>query len=68
MEREQELKLAAKERSVALQQKANLDAEVAAQLRRERNELHQTMERLCSKHGMAHGERDQAVQEHDEAW
>ena len=35
LERERDLKLEDKERSVALQQKANLDAEVVAQLHRE---------------------------------
>ena len=55
---ERDLKLEVKERSAALQQRANLDAEVIARLRRERNELHQTTERLCSECGTAHKERD----------
>jgi len=67
LEREQDLKLEAEERSAALQQKANQDAEVVARLRRERDELCQTIERLCSEHGTAREERDQAVQERDEA-
>ena len=40
LERERDLKLEAKERSAALQQKANLDAEVVAWLSRERDKLH----------------------------
>jgi len=39
VEKEQEPKLEAKERSTALQQRANLDAEVVARLCRERDEL-----------------------------
>jgi len=35
LERERDLKLEAEERSTALQQKANLDAEVVVRLRRE---------------------------------
>ena len=38
-----------------------------AQLRRERDELRQTIERLHSECGMAHEERDQVVRECDEA-
>ena len=45
----------------------NLDAKVIAQLRMERDELHQTAERLHSKRNTAREERDQAVREHDEA-
>ena len=60
-ERERKLKLGAEERSAALQQKANLDAEVVTQLRRERDELCQTMKRLCSERGTANGERDKAI-------
>ena len=37
-----------------------------AQLRRERDELHQTMERLCLEHGTVHEEHDRAVREHNE--
>ena len=58
MEKERELKLGAKERSMALQQRASLDAEVIARLRKERDELRQTTERLRSEHGAAHEERD----------
>ena len=39
LERERNLKLEAEERSTALQQRANLDVEVIARLRRERDEL-----------------------------
>ena len=59
VEKEQELKLGAKERSTALQQRVSLDTEIIARLRKERDELRQTMERLCSEHGVACGERDQ---------
>ena len=45
----------------------SLDAEVVTQLRKERDELLQTMGRLRSNCGMAHEERDQAVQERNEA-
>ena len=67
LEREQDLKLEAEERFVALQQKANLDAEVVARLRRERYELCQTAKRLRSERGTAREERDQAVREREEA-
>jgi len=67
VEKEQELKLGAEERSVALQQKANLDVEVIVWLRKERNELCQTTERLRLEHSMAREEHDQAVQEHNQA-
>jgi len=67
LERERDLKLEDKERSVALQQKANLDADVVARLRKERDKLRQTVERLRLERGMACEERDQAVRERDEA-
>ena len=67
LEREWDLKLEAEERSAALQQKVNLDAEVVAWLRREQDKLRQTTERLCSECGTACEEHDQAVREHDEA-
>ena len=44
--KEQELKLRAEERSVALEQRAKLDAEVIARLRGEREEQRKTSERL----------------------
>ena len=43
-----------KEKPVALEKRASLDAMVVARLRKERDELLQTMERLCSEHGAAH--------------
>ena len=60
VEREQELKLGAKRRSTAQKQRASLDAEAIARLRKERDELIQTAERLRSERGMAREERDQA--------
>ena len=48
LERERDLKLEAEDRSAALWQRVNQDAEVIARLRRERDELHQTIERLHS--------------------
>ena len=57
-EKEQDLRLGAEERSTALEQRAILDAEVVTQLRKERDELCQTIDRLCSERGVAHGERD----------
>ena len=68
LEMERDLKLEAEERSVALQQKANLDAEVIAWLCKERDELRQATERLHLERGAAHGECDQAIQERNEAW
>ena len=61
LETERDLRRKAKERSVALQQRANLDAKVIARLRKERDELCQTIERLCSEHGTVREERNQAV-------
>ena len=52
---------------MALEQRAKLDAEMVARLRMERDELRYTMERLRSEHGTAYEERDQVVQERDEA-
>ena len=61
LETEQDLRRKAKERSMALQQRANQDAEVISRLCGERDELHQTEEKLHSKRSMAHEERDQAI-------
>ena len=61
VETERELKLRAEERSMALQQRVSLDVEAIARLRKERDELSQTVERLCSEHGTAREEHDQAV-------
>ena len=53
MEKERELKLGAEEKLVALEKRASLDAATIARLRRERDELLQTMERLRSEQGTA---------------
>ena len=60
LEKERDLRLGAKEKLVALEKRASLDAAVVTQLCKERDELIQTMERLRSKCGAAHEERDQA--------
>ena len=65
--KERDLKLGAKEKLMALEKRASMDAKVVARLRKEWDELIQTAERLCSKHGVAHEERDQAFREHDQA-
>ena len=67
VEKERDLKLGAEEMLVALEKRASLDATAVARLHKERDELLQTMERLCSEHGAAHEERDQAFREHDQA-
>ena len=46
---------------MALQQRANQDAEVISWLRGERDELRQTQERLRSERSMTHEEGDQAI-------
>ena len=51
---------------MALEKKASLDAVAVAQLHKEWDELLQTMERLCSEHGTAREERDQALRERDD--
>ena len=65
VEKERELKLGAEEKLMALEKRVSLDAMVVARLPKERDELLQTMERLHSERGVAHKERDQALQEHD---
>ena len=65
--KEWDLRLVSEERSVALEQRAKLDTETVARLHKERDKLCHTAERLRSEHGMAYGERDLAVREHDEA-
>jgi len=50
---------------MALEKRASLDAAVVARLRKERDELLQTTERLRSEHGAAREERDQALRERD---
>ena len=67
VEKERELKLRAKERSTALEQRAKLDAEKVARLSGERDEQRQTSERLHLERSTVHGERDLAVRERDEA-
>ena len=66
-EKERDLRLGAEDRSAALEQRAKLDAEAVARLRKERDELRHTAERLRSERGAAYGERDQAIREHGEA-
>ena len=61
VEREWELKLGAEEKLVALEKRASLDAAAVARLHKERDELLQTAVRLCSEHGMAREEHDQAL-------
>ena len=58
---EQNLRLEAEDRSVVLQRRADQDVEVIARLCRERDELCQTTERLCSEHGTVREERDWAI-------
>jgi len=57
--------LGSKEKLVTLEKRASLDAVAVARLRNERDELLQTIERLCSEHGVAREEHDQACQECD---
>jgi len=57
---ERDLKLKAEDRSTALQRRADQNAEAIARLRRERDELLQTAERL-------HLERSTVRKEHDRA-
>ena len=47
---------------MALEQRAKLDAKAVAWLRKERDELHHTTERLHLERGVACGERDQVQQ------
>lgn len=60
VERERELKLRAKEKLVALEKKASLDAAMIERLRKERDEVIQTAERLHSEHGTAREECGEA--------
>ena len=52
---------------MALEKRVSLDAAVVAQLRKEQDELIQTIERLRSECCAAHEEHDQAFREHDQA-
>ena len=58
VEKERDLKLGAEEKLAALEKRASLDAAAVARLRKERDELIQTAERLCSECGTAREERD----------
>ena len=59
-EKERELKLGAEEMLVTLEKRVSLEATMVARLRKERDELLQTTERLRSERGAACEERDQA--------
>ena len=61
VEKEWELKLGAEEKLTTLEKKASLDAAIVAQLRKDQDELFQTVERLYSECGAAHEECDQAL-------
>ena len=52
---------------MALEKKESLDAAMVARLRKERDELFQTVERLRSERGAAREERVQALRERDRA-
>ena len=54
VEKERDLKLGAEEKLAALEKRASLDATMVARLRKERNELIQTTERLRSERSVAH--------------
>ena len=58
VEKERELKLGAEEKIVALEKRASIDAAAVTQLRKEWDELLQTIERLRSERGVAREERD----------
>ena len=51
---------------MALEKRVSLDDVVVTQLRKELDELIQTVKRLRSKRDTARKERDQAFQEHDQ--
>ena len=61
LEMERDLKLKAEERSTALQQRVDRDAEVIARLREERDELRWTEERLRLEHGTTREDHDWAI-------
>ena len=52
---------------MALEKRVSLDAVAVARLRKERDELIQSAERLRSEHGATHEERDQAFRERNQA-
>ena len=55
-----DLRLGAEEKLATLEKRASLDAVAVFQLCKERDELLQTTERLCSERGAAREEHDQA--------
>ena len=59
VKKERDLKLGPKEKLTALEKRVSLDATVVTRLRKERDELIQTADRLRSEHGVASKERDQ---------
>ena len=61
VEKETELKLEVEKKLAALEKRASLDATAVAWLHKEQDELHQTIERLCTEHGVAHKKHDQAL-------
>ena len=65
LEIEWDLRRKAEDRSTALQQRVDQDAEEIARLCGERDELHRTKERLRSEHDTAREERNRAVRERD---
>ena len=65
---EWDLKLKPEGRFVELQRRVDQGAEEIARLRRERDKLLQTTERLCSEHGTVREERDWVIRERDEAY
>ena len=58
VEKERDLKLGAKEKLMVLEKRVSLDAMVVGRLCKERDELIQTMERLCSECSAAREEHD----------
>jgi uncharacterized coiled-coil DUF342 family protein len=65
VEKERDLKLGVEEKLMALETRAPQDATTIEWLRKERDKLSWTMERLYSECNTAHHECDQACQEHD---
>jgi len=68
VEKERELKLGVEEKLTALEKRASLDVVAVARLCKERDELLQTVEKLCSECGVAREEHDQAFRERDQAY
>ena len=50
---------------MALEKRATLDVVVVTYLRKEQDELLQTVESLCSERGVACEEHDKVLREHD---